>query len=102
MRLLWLDNSAVIKLLKLFLYCSLEFPPKNFESLFHTVFVQDDLICDDAGWWSGLNKGGDIIDNSEIGLGDIVERMGTNSQFDPSHGESIGYSIIVVDSGRIP
>ena len=39
---------------------------KNLDSLFNTVLVQDDLICDDVGWWSGFNKGGNIIDNNGI------------------------------------
>ena len=67
-----INNSAAMKLLQLFLYCSLTFLTKNFESLFNTVLDQDGLICDYIGWWCGLNKGGDIIYDIDIGLHYIV------------------------------
>ena len=58
----------------------------------------DGLIFDDVGWWSGFKKGDDRIDDVDIGLGYIVEGMGTNNQVAPAHGASI---ISVVDGGRI-
>ena len=61
-----------MKLLQFVLYWIITFFTKNFESLFNTLLGQDGLICDDVGWWSGLNKGGDIIYNVDIGFGDIV------------------------------
>ena len=64
--------------------------------------VQDGIVCDGVGWWSGLNKGGDGIYDVDMVLGDIVEVMGTNNTVPPPHGASIGYSIIGVDGRRIP
>ena len=90
-----------MKLLQLFSHCSLAFTPKQVESLFNNVLGQDGIICDDVGWWSGFNEGGDSIEDIAIGLGYIVEFMGTNNQVDPSHGAPIGSSIIAVDGGRI-
>ena len=75
--------------------------PKNFHPLFNIVLGQDGLIYDDVGWWSGRNKGYDRIENIGIGLGDIVEVIGTNNQVAPYHGSPIGSSVIVVDGGRI-
>ena len=46
---------------------------KFFESLFNTVLGHDGLICDEVGWWSWLNKGGDKIYDVEIGLSNTVE-----------------------------
>ena len=62
---------------------------KNFDSLFNTVLGKDVLICDDVGWWIGLNKGGDVIYSVDIGLRDIVEGKGTNNQVTPAHGAPI-------------
>ena len=101
MRLFWINNSAVIKLLQLFLYCSLDFSTKNFESLFNTVLVQDSLISDDVGCCSGLNKGCGIIYDVDKGLRNIVEGMVSNKQVVLDHGFPIGSSIIVVDGGRV-
>ena len=75
-----------MKILQLFLYWSLDFFTKTLESLFNNALGQDDIICDDVGWWSGLNKCGDIIDNVDIGLRYIVEVMGTNNQVATAHG----------------
>ena len=91
-----------MKLLKLFSHCSLEFPPKSFDSLFDTVLGQDGLICDCVGWWSEFNKVGDGVDYINIGLGNITEGAETISQVVPSHRVPIGSFIIVVDGGRIP
>ena len=90
------ETDAIISVLQPLLFF------KNFESLFNTILGQDDIICDDFGWWSGFNKGGDRIDDVEIGLGDVVEGMETNNQDDPSYGAPIGYSVILADGGRIP
>ena len=78
-----------MKLLKLFLYCGLDFLTQNFESLFNNVLFQDGLICDDDVWCSGLNKGGDIIYDVGIGLHGIVEGMGSNKHVVPAHGSPI-------------
>ena len=99
--MLWIDNYAVVKLQQLFLYCSLDFFTKNFDSLFNTILGQDGIICDGVGWWSGSNKGGNRIYDVDIGLCNIVEGMGDNSQVYPAHGGPIGYSVIVVDGGKI-
>ena len=90
-----------MKLLQLFLYCSLKLLPLNFDSLFNTVLGQDGLIFYDVGWCSGFNNGCDVIDNVDMGLGDIVKGMGTNNQVAPSHRLPIGSSIILVHGGRI-
>ena len=90
-----------MKLLQLFSYGSFDFSPKNFESLFNTVLGWDGIVCNDVGWRSGLNEGGDSIYNFGIGLRKIMEGMGANNQVDPYHGAPIGSSIIVVDIGRI-
>ena len=63
---------------------------------------QGGIICDDVGWWSGLNKGGDSIDDVYIGLGVIVKGMGTKNHVGTSHGVPIGSSVILIDGGRIP
>ena len=34
---------------------------KNFDTLFNNVLGQDGTICDDVGWWGGLNKDVDSI-----------------------------------------
>ena len=88
-----------MKLLQIFFYWSLFFTPQNIESLSNTVLGQDVLICDDVGWWIGLNKGGDVIYSVDIGLRNIVEGKGTNNQVTPAHGAPIWSSIIVVDGG---
>ena len=58
----------------------------SFESLFNTLLSQDGLIFDYVGWWSGFNKGSDIIYNVAIGIHNIVEGMGTKNQEAPRHG----------------
>ena len=73
LRLIWIKKSAIMELLKLFSYCSLELFTKHFEFLFNTILGQDDLTCDDVGWWSGLNKGVNIIDDVDIGFCNTVE-----------------------------
>ena len=90
-----------MKLLQLFSYCSLAFFTKTFESLFNTVLGQDGLIFDDVGWWSGLNKGNNIIYDVDIILPDILEGMGDKNLIDPYHRAPIGSPIILVDGGRI-
>ena len=55
------------------------FLTKNIEYLFNIVLGQDGIICDDVGWWSGLNKGGKIIEDVEIGFCNIVEGTETNN-----------------------
>ena len=42
------------------------------------------------------------VDDIDLCLGNIMEGMGTKNQVAPSHGESSGYFIIVVDVGRMP
>ena len=69
--------------------------------MFNNVMVQDGLICDDVGWWSEINKGGDRIYDIDIVLCDILEGMWANSQVVLVHGSPIGSSGIVVDGGRI-
>ena len=101
-RILWLDNSVVMKLLQLFSHCSLAFLSKTFESIIDTVFFSDDLIFDNIGWWSGFNKGGYGFDDVDIGIGYIMKGAGTNNQVYPHHGALIGSSIIVVGGGSIP
>ena len=71
------------------------------QHLLNTVLVQDGLICDNSGWCSRLNKGGDIIYDIEIVCCNIVEHMGDNNQVVPAYGSLIGSSLIEVDSGRI-
>ena len=100
-RLLCLNKTVVIKLLQLLLHCSLGFFSKLFYSLFDTILIQDSIIVDNVGCWSGLNKVGDETDNVGIGLGKIVEVTGTYNQVALSYGAPIGSSIIVVDGGRI-
>ena len=90
-----------MKLLKLFLYYSLSLPPTKIESLFNTIMGKDSPICIDVGWWSGFNKGGNIIYNVVISLHVIVEVIGNNNQVSPSHGAPIVSSIVVVSGGRI-
>ena len=68
-----------MELLILFLYCSLDFFTKNLWSLFNTVLGQDGIICYDVGSWSGLNKGGNGIDDIVIGFCNTVEGMVTNN-----------------------
>ena len=55
------------------------FLTKNIESLFNTVLGQDSLICDDVGWWGGFKKGGNSIDDADIGFCNTMEVMGTNN-----------------------
>ena len=74
---------------------------KNIEYLFNNVLGKDGLICDDVGWWSGFNKGGNSINGVGIGLNDIVEGMGTNNQITSSHEGPIGYSTILIYGGII-
>ena len=90
-----------MKILQLFLHCSLKFLSKNFESLFDNVLGKYGIICDDFGWRSGFNKGSDGVDEVDIVLGDIMEGTGTNKQADPPHGALIGSFIIVVDDREI-
>ena len=100
-RILLLRSSAAMKLLQLFSHFGLAFLYKNFDSLFHTILGKDGLFCDDVGWCSGFNKGGDGIDGVDIVLGNIMEGMGNNKQVDPTHVVPIGSSIIVVYGGKI-
>ena len=90
-----------MKMLQLFFTEASPFFPKNFESLFNTLLGQDSLLFDDIGWWSGFNKGGDIIYGVNVGLHGIVEGIGTNNRVAPSHGVTIGSFIILVGGGRI-
>ena len=101
LRFLWIDNSAVMKMLQLFLHCIIDFLSKSFESLFDTVLGKDGIICDDVGWWIGFNKGSDVVEDVDIGLVKIMEGTRTNNKVDKSHGALIGYFIIVVNSGGI-
>ena len=55
-RVIWLNKSAVMKLLQLFSHFRFTFLSKTFESLFDNVLIKDGIICDDAGCWSGLKK----------------------------------------------
>ena len=71
------------------------------ESLFNTVLVRDSLIFGDVFWWSGFNKGGDILYSIYIGLRKIVEGVGTNNKVAQSHGVTIVSYIILVDGGGI-
>ena len=48
-----------------------------------------------------VKKGGNGIGDVDIGLGGIVEGMGTNNQVAPDHGAPIGYYIIVLDGRKI-
>ena len=89
------ENATIIFILQPRLHS------KNFESLFNTLLGQGGFICDEVGWWSGFNKGFDIINVFDVGLHNIVEGMGTNNQVDPSHGGPTGSSVIVVDGERI-
>ena len=86
-----------MKLLQLFSYFSLDLFTKNFESLLSNLLVQGGIICVDVAWCSGFKKGVYNIYNFYIGLHDIVEGIGSNSQVDPSHGAPICSSIIVGD-----
>ena len=101
-RIIWLNNSTVMKLLQLFSHCSLEFLSKTFQSLFDTVLGQDGIICDDSGCWSGSKKISDGFDDVDISLSDIMEIPVTKNQVAPYHELSIGSFIILVDSGRVP
>ena len=60
-----------MELLQLFSYFSLASFTKNLESLLNTAMGQDDLICDDFGWWSGSNKGGNSIYDVDKGFSTI-------------------------------
>ena len=84
-------------MLKLILYCSLDFF-KKFHSLYNTVLGQDGLICDCVGWWNAFNKYINIIDDIDIGLCDIVKDIGTNNNVDMKHGVPIGSSVNIYDS----
>ena len=68
------ENATIIFILQPRLHS------KNFESLFNTVLGQDGLIFDDVGWWSGFNKGCDIVHGVEIGIGKIVEGVGKKNR----------------------
>ena len=59
---------------------------KYIEPLFNNVLCQYGLICDDVGWWIGINKGGDIICDIDIGLCGIAENIRSNKQVFPDHG----------------
>ena len=74
---------------------------KTFDSLFNTVLVQDGLIFDDFCWWSVLNNSDDMIYDFYIYLCNIVDGIGANNHVAPDYGETIVYSIILVDGGRI-
>ena len=101
-RLLWIDTSAVMKLLQLFSHCSLSFFSKDLNYLFDTVLGQDGLICGDVGWWIRFDKVSDVVDDVNIGIGNIMEGTDINNQDDPSHGASIISFVIVIDGGKIP
>ena len=100
-RILCIDKCVVMKLLQLFLQCNLNFLYKKFNFLFDTLLVQDGLICDDVGWWSGFNKCVYGVENVDIGLFNIMEGTGTNNKVAPSRGAMIGSFIIVVYGVRI-
>ena len=68
-----------MKLLYLFFYFSLYLLTKEHEYLFDNVLRQDGLICDDVGWWSGLEKGGNIINNVDVGFCNTVKFIGSNN-----------------------
>ena len=78
-RIIWLEKSAVIKLLQLFLHCSHSVLSKDFESLFDNVLGKDGLILNDVVWWIGPNISGNGIGDVDIGLGKIMEGMGTKN-----------------------
>ena len=101
-RLLWFDNSAVVKLLQLFSQCSLDFLSEYLKSLLDDILGQDGFIYDDFGWWSRFNKSSNGVNDVDIGHVEIMEFVGTNNQVAPSHGASIEYFVIVVDVGSIP
>ena len=100
-RLLWIDNSAVMKLLQLFLHFIINFLFRYSNSLFDIVLGKDGLICDDVFLQSRLKKYSYGVDDVDICLGNIMEVTGTNNQVDTHHGALIGSFIIVVDGGRI-
>ena len=102
MRLLWFDNSAVVKLFQLFSHCSLEFLSEDLKSLLDDILGQDGFMCDDVSWWRRFNKISDGVNDVDVGHVEIMEFVGTNNQVAPSHGASIGYFVIVVDVGSIP
>ena len=85
-----------MKLLQIFLHCSLTFLSKTFDSLFDTVFGWYGILCDDVGWWSGFNKGRDGVDKVDIGIGVIMEGTGTNNQVYPTYRASTVYLVILV------
>ena len=101
-RLPCIRNYAVMKLLQLFLYCSLDFLSGDLKSLIDDILGQDGFICDDFGWWSRFNKSSNGVNDVDIGHVEIMEFVGTNNQVAPSHGASIEYFVIVVDVGSIP
>ena len=67
-----------MEMIQLFLYFNLYFFTKTFESLFNNLIGQDGIICDFVGWWSGLKKCVNSIDN-DIDLDNTLESMGTNN-----------------------
>ena len=75
---------------------------QKIDSPFDNLMSQDGFIYNYVGWWIGFNKGSGVIDNVGIGLGKIMEGMGTNNQVDPSHGASIVSFITAADGGGIP
>ena len=50
MGVLWIENSAVMKLLQLFSQFRLVFLSKDLKSLFDNLLGKDGLIFDDVGW----------------------------------------------------
>ena len=68
-----------MELLQLFSYWSVAFFTNNLEALFNTELGQDGLVCDDIGWLSGFKKGGNRIDDVDIGFWNAMEGMGTNN-----------------------
>ena len=72
------DNPAIMKLMQLFLYCSLALITKDPEYLFDNAFIQDVIVCDDIGWWIGFDTGGNSIDNVGLEICNTVKFIGAN------------------------
>ena len=68
-----------MKLLWLFSQCSLALLTKDLESLVDTGLRQDGLIGDGVGWCSGFDKGGNIINNIDVGVCNAVKFIGANN-----------------------
>ena len=67
---------------------SFVFLSKYLKALLDTVLSQDGFICDDIGWQSRFIKISDGVNETDVGLGETMDGMGTNYQVDSSHGAS--------------